>query len=183
MKMAYVCYWSLTVVIEVCLLFNFATSRNGGQHFSTFCLFMGALPQNSVLLGGNTNTFELKTKAKFKDKRTSIATIRDPYRTYATLPTPLGSYYRLPSSVPDPDPPDPHVFGPPWSRSGSTCQRYGSFCHQAKIVRKPWFLLFCDFFMILSLKNDVNIPSKSKKQKTFLNKWVFCWRLEGQWRK
>jgi hypothetical protein len=31
------------------------------------------------------------------------------------------------SSVPDPnpDPPDPHVFGPP-----------GSFCHHAKIVRK-----------------------------------------------
>jgi hypothetical protein len=31
------------------------------------------------------------------------------------------------SSVPDPDPPDPHVFGPPGS---------GSFYHQAKIVRK-----------------------------------------------
>ncbi len=30
--------------------------------------------------------------------------------------------------VPDPDPPDPHVFGPPGS---------GSFNHQAKIVRKP----------------------------------------------
>ncbi len=40
------------------------------------------------------------------------------------------------SSVPDPnpDPPDPHFFGPP-----------GSFYHQAKIVRKIWFLLFCDF--------------------------------------
>jgi hypothetical protein len=31
------------------------------------------------------------------------------------------------SSVPDPDPPDPHVFGPPGS---------GSFYHNAKIVRK-----------------------------------------------
>jgi hypothetical protein len=42
------------------------------------------------------------------------------------------------SSVPDPDPPDPHVFGPPGS--GSISQRYGSrsgsFYHQAKIVRK-----------------------------------------------
>jgi hypothetical protein len=46
------------------------------------------------------------------------------------------------TSVPDPDPPDPRVFGPPGS--GSTSQRYGSgsgagsgsFCHQAKIVRK-----------------------------------------------
>jgi hypothetical protein len=47
-------------------------------------------------------------------------------------------------SVPDldPDPPDPHVFGPPGS--GSTIQRYGSgsgsgpgsFYHHAKIGRK-----------------------------------------------
>ncbi len=37
----------------------------------------------------------------------------------------------------NPDPTDPHVFGPPGS--GSTSQRYGSgsFYHQAKIVRKP----------------------------------------------
>jgi hypothetical protein len=39
---------------------------------------------------------------------------------------------------PNPDPPDPHVFGPPGS--GSISQRYGSgygsFYHQTKIVRK-----------------------------------------------
>jgi hypothetical protein len=29
-------------------------------------------------------------------------------------------------SVPDPDPPDPHVFGPPGSESGSISQRCGS---------------------------------------------------------
>jgi hypothetical protein len=43
------------------------------------------------------------------------------------------------SSVLDPDPnPDPHVFGPPGSKSGSTSQRNesGSFYHEAKIVRK-----------------------------------------------
>jgi hypothetical protein len=38
-----------------------------------------------------------------------------------------------------PDPPDPHVFGPPGF--GSISQRYGSesrsFYHQGKIVRKP----------------------------------------------
>ncbi len=59
---------------------------------------------------------------------------------------------------PNPDPPDPHVFGPPGS--GSTSQRYGSgsgscsgsgsFCHHAKIVRKPLIpiilLLFLTFF-------------------------------------
>jgi hypothetical protein len=37
---------------------------------------------------------------------------------------------------PNPDPPDPHVFGPPGSRSGSICERYGSgsrsFYHEAK---------------------------------------------------
>ena len=42
------------------------------------------------------------------------------------------------TSVADPDPPDPHVFGPPGS--GSINQRYGSgsgsFYHHAKIVRK-----------------------------------------------
>ncbi len=42
------------------------------------------------------------------------------------------------SSVPDPnpDPPDPHVFGPPGSFSHRYGSRSGSFYHQAKIVRK-----------------------------------------------
>ncbi len=43
-------------------------------------------------------------------------------------------------SVPHPDPPDPHVFEPPGSGSGSISQRYGSgsgsLSQQAKIVRK-----------------------------------------------
>jgi len=45
----------------------------------------------------------------------------------------------LQTSVADPDPnPDPRVFGPPGSGSGSTSQRYGSgsFYHHAKIVRE-----------------------------------------------
>jgi hypothetical protein len=51
---------------------------------------------------------------------------------------------QMKSSVADPDPnpgpPDPHVFGPPGS--GSISQRYGSgfgfgsFYHQAKIIKK-----------------------------------------------
>ncbi len=63
------------------------------------------------------------------------------------------------SSVADPDPPDPHVFGPPRSGSGSTSQRYrsgscsgsGSFYHRANIVRKtliPTILwLFLTFYL------------------------------------
>jgi hypothetical protein len=64
------------------------------------------------------------------------------------------------NSVPDPnpDPPDPHVFGPPGS---------GSFYHHAKIVRignidSYYFVTLFDF---LSLKNDVNVPSKSNSRK------------------
>jgi hypothetical protein len=71
------------------------------------------------------------------------------------------------SSVPDPNP-DPHVFEPPGS--GYIRQRYGSgsgsFYHQAKIVR-TLFLLFCDFFGLFIVKNDVNVPSKVISRKTF----------------
>jgi hypothetical protein len=39
---------------------------------------------------------------------------------------------------------------------------------------------FVTLFDFLSLKNDVNVPSKSNKQKKWCKKLVFCWRLEGQ---
>ena len=47
-------------------------------------------------------------------------------------------FHLVTSSVADPDPPGPHVFGTPGSGSGSTSQRYGSgsFYLHAKIVRK-----------------------------------------------
>ncbi len=49
------------------------------------------------------------------------------------------SRYTVHISVPDPnpDPPDPNVFGPPGS---------GSFYQQAKIVRKTWIPTVCGFF-------------------------------------
>jgi hypothetical protein len=60
-------------------------------------------------------------------------------------------------SDPNPDPPDPHVFGPPGSGSGSISQRYesgsGSFYQQAKLIKKtliPTALRF--LFDFLSLK-------------------------------
>ncbi len=80
-----------------------------------------------------------------------------------------------PDPNPDPDPPDPHIFGPPGS--GSTSQRYGSgsgscsgfgsgsFYHHAKIVRKTLSYYFVTLIEFLSLKNDVNVASKSHKQK------------------
>ncbi len=101
--------------------------------------------------------FFLKKKMLLVYKITSITvSVADPY--------------------PNPDPPDPHVFGPPGS--GSNSQRYGSgsgsysgsgsgsFYHLTKIVKKNldsyYFVILFDF---LSLKNDVNVASKSNKQK------------------
>ncbi len=73
-------------------------------------------------------------------------------------------------SVAEPDPSEPYVFGPPGFGSGSISQKYGSgsgsFCHQAKIVRKTLIpTALCLLFDFLSLKNDGNVPSKSYKQK------------------
>ncbi len=63
----------------------------------------------------------------------------------------------LATSVTDPDPnpdlPDPHVFGPPGSGSGSISQRYGSgsFYLQAKIVRKKldYFRFVTSFWLFI----------------------------------
>jgi len=69
----------------------------------------------------------------------------------------------------DPDSYDLYVCGPPGT--GSVSQRYGSrsFYHQAKIVRKN---LVCDFFDFLTLKDNVNIPSKVISKKNF--ETIFC---------
>jgi hypothetical protein len=64
-----------------------------------------------------------------------------------------GSILKISVADPDPDLPDPHVFGPPGS---------GFFYHHAKIVKK---ILIPTLFDFLSLKNDVNVASKSNKQK------------------
>jgi hypothetical protein len=72
-----------------------------------------------------------------------------------------------PDPNPDLDPPDPYVFGPPGS--GSICQRYGSGSGSFtswKISKKNLDSYnFVTLFDFLSLKNDVNVPSKSNKQK------------------
>jgi hypothetical protein len=83
-----------------------------------------------------------------------------------------------------------YVFGSPGSISVS--QRYesgtgsGSFHHQEKIVRMERKTLIPSVLWLLydflSLKNYVNVPSKSNKHKT-LCLIIFCWHLEGQGRK
>jgi hypothetical protein len=89
--------------------------------------------------------------------------------------------YTVNYSVPDPNPPDPHVFWPPGS--GSASQRYGSgsFYHHAKIVKKNlesyYFVTLFDF---LSLKNNITVPSKSNKEKNCVKKLALCWHLGDQ---
>ncbi len=87
----------------------------------------------------------------------------------------IRSASRRQSSAADPDP-DPYVFAPLGSGSGSITTRYGSgsFYNQTKIVRKPKFLLFCDFFIFLSMKNHVNVSLKSR---------FLVVILKGYWRK
>jgi hypothetical protein len=96
----------------------------------------------------------------------------------------MGGYQHASVADPDPNPDDPYVFRPPRSGSGSISQRYGSrsgsFYHQAKIVRKTliptalWLL-----FNFLSLKNDVNVPSKNKSAEKLFSKnyRVVCFLL------
>ncbi len=50
---------------------------------------MKTSPKDCALLGGNS--LKLKTTAKINSKQTSIATVPDLYRMYATFLTPLGS--------------------------------------------------------------------------------------------
>jgi hypothetical protein len=73
---------------------------------------------------------------------------------------------------PDPDPPDPHVFGPP--RSSQVWIRILlwiririllSSCKNSK--KNLDFCYFVTLFDFSSLKNDVNVASKSNKQKKF----------------
>ncbi len=73
-----------------------------------------------------------------------------------------------PTPTPDPGPSDPFVL---FSGYGSGS---GSFYHQAKIVRKTmipsalWLL-----FDFISMKNDVDVPSKSNKQKIIFKSYFF----------
>ncbi len=66
------------------------------------------------------------------------------------------------SSVADPDPPDPHVFGPPGSGFGS-----GSFSPSKNWKRNLDSYCFVTSFLLFMFDNDVNVPSKSNKQKNF----------------
>jgi hypothetical protein len=81
---------------------------------------------------------------------------------------------------------DPYVFGPPGSRSGSIRQRYGSgsFYYQAKIVRKKTLIHTVLWLVLnfLSLKNDVNVPSKSDSRKTSRKTFLTVSFMLASWR-
>ncbi len=72
------------------------------------------------------------------------------------------------------------------SGSGSTGSPWASrilpsSCNNGKKNLDSYY--FVTIFDFLSLKNDLNVPSISNEQKNVLKKLVFCWHLEGQWRK
>ncbi len=74
------------------------------------------------------------------------------------------------SSVADPNPdPDPHVFGP--LGSGSISQRIRILLLSCKYIKKNLdsYYFVTLFFACLSLKIDVNVPSRSnQKKKNFI---------------
>jgi hypothetical protein len=57
----------------------------------------------------------------------------------------------------------------------------GSTSHQAKIVQKTLIsiVFFLLLYVFLSLKKEVNVPSKSNPQKNIGGKIIFCLHLEG----
>ncbi len=81
-------------------------------------------------------------------------------------------FFSLKTSVADPDPSDPNVLGlldpDPNPDPSIITQKV-----RKTLISTVLWLLF-DF---LSLKNDINVRSKSNRN------LVFCCRLEGQWRK
>ncbi len=105
---------------------------------------------------------ELSTESKFKVLKINILVL-----------------YLL-VSVPDPEQgQDPYVFGS--SGSGFVIYLYGSgsFHHQAQLLRETWIsTLWWLLYDFLFLKNDVNVPSKSIKQKK-LEKQIF---FVGVWK-
>ncbi len=88
---------------------------------------------------------------------------------FLTLLLPRPPFPSLQSSVADPDPPDPHVFGPPGSPSKNSKKNLDSYC-------------FVTSFRLFVFENNVNAPLKSStpvSKKTFLKKIIF---LLASWR-
>ncbi len=108
----------------------------------------------------------------------SLARVPGKYLTFTSFPIPFISHQSLPLSN----------FFSRISGSGSRSQRHGSgsFFHQAKIKRKTLIPSVCLLlFDFLFLKNDVNVPSKSIKQKNFFLNQFFVGLLkvndENRW--
>ncbi len=84
--------------------------------------------------------------------------------------------YSIQIIVPDPD---PYVFEPPGSASGSVICLYGSFHQQAKMKKTLISTVLWLFYDFLSLMNDVNPPSKRIKHSNL--KEIFSFLL-ASWR-
>ncbi len=81
---------------------------------------------------------------------------------------PLNTSVADPDPNPDPDPPDPHVFRPPGSVPDPLVRGMDQDPQKSeKNLDSNYFVTLFDF---LSLKNDVNVASKSNKQKNCVKK-------------
>jgi hypothetical protein len=129
--------------MTVCNVHGSSNKKVGTRFFYYFCMMIEGSGSGSIPLTSGSGS------GKPKNMSIQWISIADP------------------DPNPNPDPLDRHVFGLPGS--GSTSQRYGSgsgsFYHHAKIVKKPCSYFFVTLFDFLSLKNDVNLASKSNKQK------------------
>jgi hypothetical protein len=73
---------------------------------------------------------------------------------------------------PNPDPSDLYVFGPPGSGSISQIEVWIRILLSPSKNCKRNLDSYCfvaSFWLFISLKNDVNVPLKSNKQKNFTN--------------
>ncbi len=66
---------------------------------AAFRLFVRTLAIHFALLGRKRKYIKSKTTAKLKEKRTSIAAVRDILRMFDTFPNPLLSRCRLPLNI------------------------------------------------------------------------------------
>jgi hypothetical protein len=64
--------------------------------FAAPVLIYRSMTNFSAWVGGNGNRIKSKMAARYREKRTSITTVRDQYLSSATFPTPLIFHYPLP---------------------------------------------------------------------------------------
>ncbi len=140
----YWCNWQYsTNTLYWCCKHKVSNSKSVGI-FAAHCLFVRIA--HSAEERGNGNMF-FKMAARFKNKRTSIITVRDQYLTFAMFPAPLTSRWSLPlKSV--------------WNANLQEALRRGSPGSSPADARLP--LPFRTWHTTISLENNTWIMTRNK---------------------